>query len=48
MATLDEVCDTFIDEKDLESYIYQFKYFINNFENIIMNKKVRNRRKISK
>ena len=48
MATLDEVCDTFIDEKDLESYKYQFKYFINNFENIIMNKKMRNRRKISR
>ena len=46
-ARLDEVCEQFKKEKDYEYYGEQFKYFIYNFEKIIMSKKVRKRDKRS-
>ena len=45
MATLNEVCNGFPYQKDLDLYIMQFKYFITNFEKIIMEKNIRNRKK---
>ena len=44
-AKLNEVCEEFKKEKDWEYYKRQFKYFIYNFETIIMSKKNRNRQK---
>lgn len=45
MVRLDKACEKFKNEKDYEDYIPTFRNFILNFETIIQNKKVRDRKK---
>ena len=41
---LDEVCKNFEKNENDIDYINQFKWYVKNFEDIIMDKKVRNRK----
>ena len=45
MVRLDKACEKFKNEKDYEDYVPTFRNFILNFETIIQNKKVRDRKK---
>ena len=45
MISLDEALKDFKNDKDIENYKIEFKNTIKYFENIIMNKKGRNRKK---
>ena len=46
MVRLDKACENFKNEKDYEDYMPIFRNFMINFETIIKNKKVRDRKKI--
>ena len=45
MVRLDKACENFKNEKDYEDYVPIFRNFMLNFESIIKNKKVRDRKK---